>query len=43
MFLLQLLIVIPGIYLAVIPHEVMHGYIAMKNGDYMPKIWVGLQ
>lgn len=33
-FLLQLLIAIPGIYLAVIPHEVMHGYIAMKNGDY---------
>ena len=37
MFLLQLLIVIPGIYLAVIPHEVMHGYIAMKNGDYTAK------
>jgi len=36
-FLLQLLIAIPGIYLAVIPHEVMHGYIAMKNGDYTAK------
>lgn len=37
MFLLQLFIAIPGIYLAVIPHEVMHGYIAMKNGDYTAK------
>ena len=36
-FLLQLLVAIPGIYLAVIPHEVMHGYIAMKNGDYTAK------
>lgn len=36
-FILQLLIAIPGIYLAVIPHEVMHGYIALKNGDYTAK------
>lgn len=36
-FILQLLIAVPGIYLAVIPHEVMHGYIALKNGDYTAK------
>ncbi|MDD5659027.1 MAG: site-2 protease family protein [Actinomycetota bacterium] len=36
-FLLQLLIALPGIYLAVVLHEVMHGYVAMKNGDYTAK------
>jgi len=36
-FILQLMIALPGIYLAVVFHEVMHGYIAMKNGDYTAK------
>lgn len=36
-FILQLFIVLPGIYLAVVLHEVMHGYIALKNGDYTAK------
>jgi Zn-dependent protease len=36
-FILQLIIAIPGIYVAVVFHEVMHGYIAMKNGDYTAK------
>ena len=33
-FILQLVIALPGIYLAVVLHEVMHGYIALKNGDH---------
>lgn len=33
-FMLQLIIILPGIYLAVVLHEVMHGYIALKNGDH---------
>jgi Zn-dependent protease len=33
-FILQLIIAVPGIYLAVVLHEVMHGYIALKNGDH---------
>jgi Zn-dependent protease len=33
-FILQLVIALPGIYLAVVFHEVMHGYIALKNGDH---------
>src|SRR5665648_831905 len=33
-FILQLIIALPGIYLAVVLHEVMHGYIALKNGDH---------
>lgn len=36
-FILQLIIALPGIYLAVVFHEVMHGYIALKNGDYTAK------
>jgi len=36
-FILQLIIAIPGIYIAVVFHEVMHGYIAMKNGDHTAK------
>ena len=32
-FLRQLLIVIPGLYLGVVFHEVAHGYIALKSGD----------
>ncbi|MCE5330413.1 site-2 protease family protein [bacterium] len=36
-FILQLLVAVPGIYLAVVLHEVMHGYVAMKNGDYTAK------
>lgn len=36
-FILQLIIAVPGIYVAVVFHEVMHGYIAMKNGDYTAK------
>ena len=33
-FILQLIIALPGIYLAVVLHEVMHGYVALKNGDH---------
>ena len=33
-FILQLIIAVPGIYLAVVFHEVMHGYVALKNGDH---------
>ncbi|MHB1275938.1 MAG: site-2 protease family protein [Candidatus Humimicrobiaceae bacterium] len=33
-FILKLIIALPGIYLAVVFHEVMHGYIALKNGDH---------
>src|SRR5680860_391160 len=33
-FIIQLVIAVPGIYLAVVFHEVMHGYIALKNGDH---------
>ena len=33
-FIIQLIIAVPGIYLAVVLHEVMHGYIALKNGDH---------
>jgi Zn-dependent protease len=36
-FILQLIVALPGIYLAVVFHEVMHGYIALKNGDYTAK------
>ena len=32
-FLQQLLVVIPGLYLGVVLHEVAHGYIAYRNGD----------
>ncbi|MBM3699824.1 MAG: site-2 protease family protein [Actinobacteria bacterium] len=32
-FLRQLVIVIPGLYLGVVLHEVAHGYIAFKSGD----------
>ncbi|MBM3707729.1 MAG: site-2 protease family protein [Actinobacteria bacterium] len=32
-FLKQLLIVIPGLYLGVVLHEVAHGYIAYRSGD----------
>ncbi len=32
-FLRQLLVIIPGLYLGVVLHEVAHGYIAYKSGD----------
>jgi Zn-dependent protease len=32
-FLRQLVIVLPGLYLGVVLHEVAHGYIAFKSGD----------
>jgi len=32
-FLRQLIVVIPGLYLGVVLHEVAHGYIAFKSGD----------
>jgi Zn-dependent protease len=32
-FLQQLLVIIPGLYLGVVLHEVAHGYIAYRNGD----------
>jgi Zn-dependent protease len=32
-FLQQLLVVIPGLYLGVVLHEVAHGYVAYRNGD----------
>jgi len=32
-FLQQLIVVIPGLYLGVVLHEVAHGYIAYRNGD----------
>jgi Zn-dependent protease len=32
-FLRQLLVIIPGLYLGVVLHEVAHGYIAYRNGD----------
>ena len=32
-FLRQLVIVLPGLYLGVVLHEVAHGYIAYKSGD----------
>jgi Zn-dependent protease len=32
-FFRQLIIVLPGLYLGIVMHEVSHGYIAYKNGD----------
>jgi Zn-dependent protease len=32
-FLRQLLVIIPGLYLGVVLHEVAHGYIAYRSGD----------
>ena len=32
-FLQQILVIIPGLYLGVVLHEVAHGYIAYRNGD----------
>ncbi len=32
-FLKQLLVIIPGLYLGVVLHEAAHGYIAFRNGD----------
>jgi Zn-dependent protease len=32
-FLQQILVIIPGLYLGVVLHEVAHGYVAYRNGD----------